>query len=84
MPYLELASVVADEIVQVSVYNADKGIKSRAESLGYIVLNTKKYDASNSLDGVINKLGSLWYYATFKLNYYYNLFYFLFSYDSYL
>ena len=43
MPYLELASVVADEIVQVSVYNADKGIKSRAESLGYIVLNTKKY-----------------------------------------
>ena len=56
MPYLELASVVADEIVQVSVYNADKGIKSRAESLGYIVLNTKKYDASNSLDRVINNL----------------------------
>lgn len=56
MPYLELASVVADEIVQVSVYNVDKGIKSRAESLGYIVLNTKKYDASNSLDRVINNL----------------------------
>ena len=56
MPYLELASVVADEIVQVSVYNADKGIKSRAESLGYIVLNTKNYDASNSLDRVINNL----------------------------
>lgn len=41
MPYLELASVVADEIVQVSVYNANKGISQGRNRLVILFLIQK-------------------------------------------